>query len=605
MKFTYFKIENFKGIGKETLDLSKNPDSKVFTLVGLNESGKTTVLEAINYFAYKQESLKALQLDSYEVNDIHRLIPINMRDNFNGFISIEAGVEFDDNDIQAIKKEFKEKQGILLTKYSNKISYTQKYCFKSSIHQSEEDENLWEYDFEGIIKGGRKSRRLVNEEALTVNALIKKRLPSILYFPNFLFEFPEKIYLDSSINDSKHKFYQKIIQDVLDSLDNDTNIAEHLVKRIKSNDENEKRNLRTLIGKMQKQLTKVIFDKWNQIFNKQITKAEIILLHDTDEKGAYLEFNIKDDVDTYRIIERSLGFRWFFVYIFLTQFRSYRKEHKNAFFLFDEPASNLHPSAQLELLKSFERLPKVLYTTHSHYLINPTWLENTFVIKNEAIEYDKEEEYKSKNTNIKITKYRDFAVHYPNQTSYFQPILEVLDYRPANLELVPNVLITEGKDDFYIYNYFQEIIIAGQNNLKIVPGTSASNLGNLISLYLGWGRNFIVLLDSDKEGYAQKTRYEDLFGKSISDRILTYKNIHTNWDDFETEDLFSDEDKLSIQQKSYPQDKKYNKKLFNRSIQELYVKNVTITLSNESQQNLEKVVDFLKEKLKNSQEAKG
>ena len=66
MKFTYFKFENFKGIAKETLDLAKNPDSKVFTLVGLNESGKTTILEAINYFAYKKESLLALDLDSYE-----------------------------------------------------------------------------------------------------------------------------------------------------------------------------------------------------------------------------------------------------------------------------------------------------------------------------------------------------------------------------------------------------------------------------------------------------------------------------------------------------------------------------------------------------------
>ncbi len=60
MKFTYFKFENFKGIESQRLDLSKNSESKVFTLVGLNESGKTTVLEAINYFAYKPESLNAL-----------------------------------------------------------------------------------------------------------------------------------------------------------------------------------------------------------------------------------------------------------------------------------------------------------------------------------------------------------------------------------------------------------------------------------------------------------------------------------------------------------------------------------------------------------------
>lgn len=596
MKFTYFKFENFKGISKGTLDLSKNPDSKVYTLVGLNESGKTTVLEAINYFKYKPETLQALKLDSYEVDDIHSLIPINKRDNFNGFVLIQAGLELDSDDIVQIKKEFN-KSNIDLVQGS-KISYTQKYFFKNSIHQPKEDKNLWTHNFTGRSNKKGKAKTLTNDQASLAHKIIVKRIPSILYFPNFLFQFPERIYLESTTPDLKDQFYQTIIQDVLDSLNNDTNIAEHLIKRILSIDGNEKRNLTTLIGKMQKQLTNVIFTKWNQIFNKEIAKTEIILYYGKDDKGTYLEFNIKDDVDTYRIIERSMGFRWFFVYILLTQFRSFRKENKQAFFLFDEPASNLHPSAQLELLKSFEQLPKVLYTTHSHYLINPKWLENTFVIKNEAIDYEKEEEFKLRNTDIKINKYREFATNHPNQTSYFQPILEVLDYRPTNLELVPNVIITEGKNDFYTFNYFQEIIKKETNPLKIVPGTSSSNLESLISLYLGWGKNFIVLLDSDKAGREQKTRYEEIFGKSILEKVIIYEEINSTWGNYETENLFSDTDKLFIQQKSYPLDTKYNKKQFNRSVQELYVKNETVTLSSETQENLERVIKFLKKKLK-------
>lgn len=596
MKFTYFRFENFKGIRSQILDLSKSPDSQVFTLVGLNESGKTTILEAINYFAYKPETLDPLELDSYQVKDIHSLIPINKRDNFNGYIVVEAGLEFDNEDLTAIGRAFQEKH-IKLTSLSNKISYIQKYFFKNSIHIPDKDLVLWTYNFKGIVgKKGRKTRALNNDEALTVNELIKKRLPSILYFPNFLFEFPSKIHLEN--DDPLNKFYKTIIQDVLNSLDNETNVEEHLTNRIKSENDNERRNLTILKGKMQKQLTTVIFDKWRQIFNKQITNAEIILEHGTDENGAFIEFNIKDDVDTYAIGERSLGFRWFFVYIFLTQFRSFRKEHKNVFFLFDEPASNLHPSAQHELLRSFERLPKVLYTTHSHYLINPKWLENTFVIKNEAIDYDKEEEYKSKNTDIRITKYREFAGKHPNQTSYFQPILEVLDYRPANLELVPKVIITEGKNDFYIYNYFQDIIKKTKKPIKFIPGTSASNLSNLISLYLGWGTNFVVLLDADDEGKGQKARYESEFGITISDRILTYKEIDSEWDGLETEDLFSESDRITIQQSSYPTELSYHKKLFNRSIQELYIGGAKLSLSKESEANLSKVLDTLNASLK-------
>ena len=188
MKFTYFKFENFKGIAKETLDLAKNPDSKVFTLVGLNESGKTTILEAINYFAYKKESLLALDLDSYEVDDIHSLIPINKRDNFNGFITIEAGLEFEDEDITAIKKHFWTKN-IGLTKWSKKISFTQKYFFKNSIHTKEFDKKHWEYKFEGTVgKSARTIRQLNNAQAILVFDIIKERIPSILYFPNFFFD---------------------------------------------------------------------------------------------------------------------------------------------------------------------------------------------------------------------------------------------------------------------------------------------------------------------------------------------------------------------------------------------------------------------------------
>ena len=68
MRYSQFKINNFKG-GKEiTLDLDKN-QSKVFTLVGLNESGKTTILEAINLF---QEDYDEKKLTKVEVEKVKK-----------------------------------------------------------------------------------------------------------------------------------------------------------------------------------------------------------------------------------------------------------------------------------------------------------------------------------------------------------------------------------------------------------------------------------------------------------------------------------------------------------------------------------------------------
>jgi 5S rRNA maturation endonuclease (ribonuclease M5) len=173
----------------------------------------------------------------------------------------------------------------------------------------------------------------------------------------------------------------------------------------------------------------------------------------------------------------------------------------------------------------------------------------------------------------------------------------VLDYRPTNLELVPNVIITEGKNDYYTYNYIQTIINEGKK-YYLIPGTSSSNLETLISLYLGWGRKFIVLLDSDKEGIKQKKRYAEIYGDSIKDLIHIYSDIKSTWLNFETEDLFTFNDKIKLQSNYYPEETKYIKKTLNRSIQELYINNITIELENETKINFKTVFKYFEEKLR-------
>lgn len=601
MKFTYFEFENFKGIEKQRLDLTKSSGSNIFTLVGLNESGKTTILEAINFFVFKPENLDDLKLDSYTINDIHDLIPISKRDNFNGMIKIEVGIELDTDDVVEIKSYAQKNMNFVISELTERFSYSQLYFFSNSKHIPEKNKTIWTFRAKGKSKKGRISKEISNQELQKIHKdIIIKNIPSILYFPNFLFEFPGKIFLNPEISDTKYLFYQKVIQDVLDSLNNDTKISDHLINRIDSTDFNERRNLTSLLNKMERKLTTVIFGSWNEIFTKNIGNKEIKLDHGHDEdNGPFLEFYIRDEDDTYKINERSLGFRWFFVYILLTQFRAMGKARNKAFFLFDEPASNLHPAAQSQLLKSFENLPNVLYTTHSHYLINPKWLESTFIVKNKSIDYNNEADYIPKNTNITILKYREFVSKFPSQTSYLQPVLEILDYKPSNLELVPKVVITEGKNDFYTYSLLKSQFSAELDKIKFIPGTSAGNLECLISLYLGWGADFVVLLDSDDQGKKEKKRYLEQFGEHLRGIILTYEDINPEWQETETEDLFSKEDKLSIMKIINPELKKFDKKAFNRAITELFVTESELSLDNISKQNFSSVFAILVEKLLN------
>lgn len=597
MKFTHFKFKNFKGIEEMTIDFRKIPQSNVYTLVGLNESGKTTILEAINYFVYKGDSLKALDLDGYTIDNIHKLIPIGKRDNFNDSILIEAGLELEENDIYVLKQKYA-LHDISAVSIEKEVTFTQLYNFENSEYIREKSKNTWYFKAKGKKKNEKKIRDLKNEENLKINPDIKNMIPHILYFPNFLFEFPEKIYLDETIDDKKHLFYRKVIQDILDTLQNDLKIKEHIINRVQENTDNANRNLDSVIGKMQGKLTEFIFKAWNQILGKEIQNKEIILKCGKDEKGVFISFYIKENFNLFKIEERSLGFRWFFTFLLFTQFRSYGKDRNNVLFLFDEPASNLHPSAQSELLNSFSKLKNVIYTTHSHYLINPEWLESTFIVKNEGLDYENSSDSLTKDTNIKLFNYRNFVSLHPKQVSYYQPILDVLEYSPSKIDLIENAVITEGKNDFYTLSYFKYIHSYIKDEIQIIPGTSASNLETIISLYIGWNKSFIVLLDADKEGDKQKERYKGLFGDIILDKIITYKDIDESFAKYRTEDLFSDSQKLDIIQKCYPNMTKYHKDTFNKSIQELLVNRKKIELDKSTTKNLTKVVDFLSNKLK-------
>lgn len=611
MHYTYFEIENFRGIQKTRLDLESIPNSHIYTLVGLNESGKTTILEAINHFTYKNESLDPLDLPGYAIKDNNTLIPIGHRSNFNGTVCVKFGLSINDSDEDRIAAFALKETGYKLVEKIKEITVKRIISFKNSKLDNPARKNTWYISLKGQKGRSKKITQIkATEDAWQkIVNYIMSTMPSVLYFPNFLFEFPDKIYLDEANKDSqKHEFYKLVIQDILDSLNNNLDLKTHILDRAKSNDTNDKRNLDMLLLEMARNVTNTVFDAWNKIFNQQILHKKIIIRCDKDENDqVYLMFLLEDTDGYFKISERSLGFRWFFVFLLLTQYRGFRKNSpNNVLFLFDEPASNLHPSAQAQLLDSFDKLSKkcrIIYTTHSHHLINPEWLESAFVVKNDGLQYDHNElNYNANKTDINVTRYREFAVKHPNQTDYYRPILDVLDYAPSKLEYAPTVVMAEGKNDYYALNYIQLLNKSQKEKLNILPGTSSGNLEPVIRLYIAWGRQFIILLDSDEEGIKQKNRYQNLFETTLSNRVFTLSDIKESWKNHEMESLFTDEDKIAIQRLNYPNDSRFHKKNFNRSLQELIIKKTKLQLSENTLENFSLVFSFLKDKLKTNEE---
>ncbi len=86
MKFADFSFKNFKGINKMKLDLKESPNSNIYALVGLNESGKTTILEAIS--TYKSEEMPMTKETRNSKTNPNELIPLGKRANFIPGISV-------------------------------------------------------------------------------------------------------------------------------------------------------------------------------------------------------------------------------------------------------------------------------------------------------------------------------------------------------------------------------------------------------------------------------------------------------------------------------------------------------------------------------------
>ncbi len=601
MKYIKFQIKNFKGIKSLCLDFNTPEKYRVFTLVGLNESGKTTILEALDFF----------QKDIRET-DRHMLIPKSKKVNFNDKISVSAELELNENDESDIK-EFAENIGFIIEQPIKKISITKSYIYENSKYQDEKES--WEISIIGRSKKGRKTRKLdfQNKEWKEIVNFIKKELvPPIIYWPNFLVNFPNKISLQKEESEQREQeFYRNVIQDILDSLNNDLFIEEHLVQRIESGNEEDKEALEAVLNKMSEKITDVVLKSWENIFGELNVKRQIVIKPVTKEddvelKHHFLEIKLKVGTEQYQIQELSLGFRWFFTFLLFTEFRKYRlNDRGEILFLLDEPASNLHSTAQNKLLEMFNEIiskSKLVYTTHSHHLINPEWLEGAYIVRNKALDY-KDIDYDSSKVDIEAVPYRQFVSKYPDQETYFKPILDSLDYKPSDLELVPDIIIVEGKNDFYTFKYLNKVILDNKFlGLNFYPGNGAGKNDKIARLYLAWNRNLIIFMDSDEAGLKAKEKYIEEIGKIIEDKIIVISDINSKWQNMSTENLFTENEKKKVVQaidSSFKISNKISKHSFNSAIQNLLFLKQKVSFNKTTIEKFEKIFQFLKNRENN------
>lgn len=610
MRYKEFSISNFKGIEKVILDLKNN---RIITLVGLNESGKTTIMQAISIY---YELSKGRALTEQEKNSLR---PKGI--DFTGTISIGATIDYEAEDtkklnnyISSLNLPYK----VILPRESFSFVHNLEYNLHVFVEHKRTAGFLPRAQFRNE-EGKYETKSLYDYDNDTWNIILKyiktELLPEVIYYEDFIFSIPEEIVYKTteqpptSLEDEKNAIWQLVLDDIIKTVNPNFTSFREMVVEIWSTDNDTAQNR---ISQIEEILNKKITRSWKSLFQKEtkrINFKEIKITPKTENSEFKVSFKVKtDDGKLFSINDRSKGCRWFFSFLIFTEFRKNRT--KNILFLLDEPASNLHTSAQKKILDAIKELSTssvVIYSTHSQYLINPAWLSGSYIVINDKISDDTLAGNMTFNDESRI-----FAVKYFNyvgtgkgktKTSYFQPILDALDFAPSLIEPIPNIVITEGKFDWYTFNYMNEIILNNER-INFYPGGGKDSLWDIIRLYLSWGQNFIVILDGDVGGIKSKNSYKKELNPFLDDKVYTLKDI------FEfgycLEDLITDEDKKVIilsrhtpeSYNSISNSKGKVKELLNWTLNLLAFDKEYIELSEQTKNNFRALMSFITSKIR-------
>jgi len=193
---------------------------------------------------------------------------------------------------------------------------------------------------------------------------------------------------------------------------------------------------------------------------------------------------------------RAEGFKWTFSFIVNFAAETQRSELKEAILLLDEPARNLHPTQQAgisDLLKNLAGSNQVLYATHSPFMIFDYTPGNLLVV-----ELDKKKHLS-----------RIFYDYWKADDATLTPILYGLSKglvgsitdREVGYNSRPLIIVESMSDTMYLnaFDKFLQDPNISMNPLNVVPAYSKNSVLPLSIFYHTHGYNTFVLLDNDYE----------------------------------------------------------------------------------------------------------
>lgn len=524
MKLNSFRIQSYRSI----LDSNWCPFSadNVNAIVGQNESGKTSVLEALHCFADHPPTLNRADIRS------GGSLPL-----------VSLKVELSKAELAAITKKMGAPP-VFTRLVDDAFSRTNGQVIVSAVFTSS-DSGKFELDFQiespAIIPGmpselretlsdsDREDRLNLEKADRDFGDELISAVPNFSLFKEENARLPDEINLDGStaISDKDgetggNNFLKAVGLNISDLLSADVRLRATLIKRANAF------------------INKELDSYWSQFLGgkkKIAIEAEFGRKppdHPESPGMAYLTFWVSEGDERFYPSQRSRGTRWFvsvFLHLLATE-----KESRNYVVMLDEPGSFLHPTAQDDVKRLIQRIAQkcpVIYSTHSPDLVDFSKPYRILAAE------------RSGNGDLSDTEiYQAFNLACASKETLTPILLKMgADMRHQTvIRRAGNVILEEPSAHFYLQAFAKMLFPQGVD-LSFIACSGVNNVPDMFAILMAWGLKPVVLIDDDKQGReVRKGLIKNYFGDVPDNALNTIFRLENKdgVEDCFTEDEFFD-----------------------------------------------------------------
>ena len=269
---------------------------------------------------------------------------------------------------------------------------------------------------------------------------------------------------------------------------------------------------------------------------------------------------------------RAEGFKWTFSFIVNFAAETQRAELKEAILLLDEPARNLHPTQQIgisDLLKNLAGSNQVLYATHSPFMIFDYTPGNLLVVELDKRKHLSRIFYDYWNADDKTLT--------PILYGLSRGLVESIVDREIGTNSRPIIIVETMSDSMYLnaFDKFLQDPNISMNPLNVVAAFNKNSVLPLAIFYRNHGYRTFVLLDNSDES------------KQISAQLVAneFSKVQTIFFERESKSLQSIEDYMVLEDYLHAVNQTYEIKLrqegfSNLTVDEVKAKNKSGVLEN-------------------------